>query len=244
MRHSSVVAVLGAALLAGCNDSTSPDGNAVSLSFAARSSSALTSAAPGLNADIVIGSGASAVTITRVQFVLREIELKKTETGACVEASNDDECEEISLGPVLVDLPLDGTVGAPLSVDIPEGSYREVEFELHKPEDDGDARDRAFVAANPAFENISVRVEGTQNGQPFVFTSAVNAELELEFEPALVVGPGGTNATVNVDVASWFRSSSGATLAPTPANLNAIAANIAASFRAFEDHDRDGRRDD
>lgn len=46
-----------------------------------------------------------------------------------------------------------------------------------------------------------------------------------------------------VDVASWFRTASGQTIAPTPANASLIAQRIQASFRAFEDGDRDGDDD-
>ena len=245
MRHSPAVALLAAAMAAGCNDSTSPGGaRSVSLSFASGTTGASASIAPGLNADIVVGSGTNAVTINRVQLVLREIELKKASDEACADGTSDDECEEVSLGPVLVDLPLDGSVTSPFSVSIPEGTYREIEFELHKPEDNGDARDAAFLATNPTFARTSVRIQGVYNGAPFTLSTDVNEELELEFEPALVVGAEGGNATINVDVARWFRTSTGTILAPTSGNLRAISENIAASFRAFDDDDRNGRRDD
>jgi hypothetical protein len=236
MRHTAALALLGTALVAGCSDGTSPDTpRTVSLSFSSRASGAAASIAPGLSAAIVVGSGAEAITITRVQLVLREIELKTSQNDACASETGDDDCEELSIGPVLVDLPLDGSVTSPISVAIPEGTYREVELELHKP-DDGNARDQAFARR-------SVRIEGTHAGAPFVLTSEVDAELELEFEPPLVVGADGGNVTINVDVARWFRTATGAVLAPTTANLSAIGGNVVASFKAYDDHDRDGTED-
>src|SRR2546428_21934 len=61
----------------------------------------------------------------------------------------------------------------------------------------------------------------------------------------ITVGPGTTNFTVSVDVASWFKDASGAFLDPNdPANAETINANIRHSFRAFADEDHDGVDDD
>ncbi len=89
-----------------------------------------------------------------------------------------------------------------------------------------------------------MRVEGTFNGQPFVFTSSVEAEMEFHLEPPMVVDATGANVTVFVDVGSWFRAAGGVLI--NPANLSGtlrstVEANIRASFEAFGDDDRDGR---
>lgn len=240
----SAVAGMGA-----CDDSTGPGTPAVSLSFATRTLSSSTSLVPadGPAFDVTVTSGGNTLVITRVQMVLREVELKRTNSATCPDdapGSSNDDCEELSLGPLLVDLPLSTTVLTPATIAIPAGTYRELELKLHKPGDD--ARDQAFKTANPTFADTSIRVQGTFNGQAFVFTSRVNEEMELEFNPPLTIGETGGNVTVQVDPTTWFRNSSGALISPVTANAGGqnegvVKTNIKASFRALEDHDRDGK---
>jgi hypothetical protein len=52
-----------------------------------------------------------------------------------------------------------------------------------------------------------------------------------------------------VDLTNWFKTSSGALIDPATANAGGanaelVSANIARSFVAFRDDDRDGRDDD
>lgn len=231
-----------------CTDSTGPASSPVSLSFSTKTlnSSGASMQANGSAFDVAVTDGGNTLVITRVQMVLREIELKQSNTVACpdVVSSSSDDCEELSIGPLLLDLPLSTAVLTPVSVSIPAGTYRELELELHKPGDD--ARDQAFKTANPAFADMSIRVQGTYNGQVFVFTSRVSEEMELEFNPPLTIGETGGNVTVQIDVAAWFRSASGAVIDPATANIGGlnegiVKTNIKASFHALEDDDRDGK---
>lgn len=51
--------------------------------------------------------------------------------------------------------------------------------------------------------------------------------------------------TINVEAAQWFKNGAGFLLDPTdPNNQNQIANNINASFKIYEDDDRDGDDDD
>ena len=232
---------------AACSDASGPGfGAPVTLSFATAPATAarLTrSSGARLSLDV---DGSGALVITRARIVLREIELESPDfvcgfSDDATRSSDDDDCE-IELAPRIVDLPLDDGAVPMMDVTVPEGIYDEIEFELHKPEDDTPA-DLEFIAANPGFRRISVRVEGTWNGTPFVYETDQNAELELEFRSPLHVGVDGVNITVNVDVASWFRTSGGSVLQPSAANADAIDDRIRQSFRAFEDEDRDGDDD-
>lgn len=233
---------------AACSDSTAPAaGRNVSLSFSTQAAGAPRSARSPLmsRAEVTVASAADTLIITRVQLVLGEIELKSSLTTTCASERADDSCEELSLGPVLVDLPLTpGATASSIAVAIPAGSYREMEFELDAVSS-GEPRAAEFLAANPGFGGLSVRVQGTYRGQPFVYTSRVDAEMELEFAtPMVVSSTGGANVTVQVDVARWFRNGSGALLDPTSsANAGTIDENIKLSFDAFEDDDRNGRDD-
>ena len=231
--------------LAACSDAAGPNGRAMTMSFASNPRSAAASASvTGLHANVTLGDGANTLVLTRAQLVLGEIELEPGGLQSCDNSGpGSSGCPEIHLAPVVVDLPLSGGVNTAFSTAIPAGSYHEVEFKVDAVES-GDVGATEFFAANPTFpRGKSVRVEGTFNGQPFVFTSSVEAEVELEFEPPLVVDAG-TNVTINVDVASWFRSN-GTLINPSGLDAQSrISSNISASFEAYHDDDRNGRRDD
>ena len=158
---------------------------------------------------------------------------------------NDDDCDELRIGPYLLDLPLGAGASRAFSIELPAGSYREVKFKVHKATNDSDA---AFLAAHPEFGQKSVRVVGTYNGVAFVFTSDATASQETEFNPALVVdGTTATDLTLFVDLATWFLVD-GVLVDPAQANdqqplASQVKNNIKASIRAFEDDDRDGEDD-
>lgn len=242
MRPFRLVLPAALAALAACSDSTGPNANhVVTLSFSTVTSPGVAaSRAPSF--DVIVGGGTrDSIVIDTAQVVLRDVELKTT-TSLCAAndsasvAGEDDDCEELHLGPTVVNLPLTAGADSALGAILPAGTYREVEFELHK----ASSEDTAFVAAHPELRDASVRVTGSYRGQRFVFKSAVNEEMELEFSPAVVVGAGGANVTVHVDVASWFTDTDGSTIAPTSANGARIGDRIKASFDAFGDDDRDG----
>ena len=241
---------LPAALVAclACSDASGLDSGDFTMSFSANESASAqtsTSASATSLSDITLTEGANTLVITRARIVLDEIELEEFSGRDCDNSGSgrDPNCPEIEIGPFLVDLPLTGGVRSAISAQIPAGSYHEIEFDI-EPVDDSNAGARAFFAANPDIpRNRSIVIQGTFNGQPFTFMSASRFELELEFQPNLVVGAGGTNVTIDVDVSSWFRS--GATLLNPidPAAAAAIESRILASFAAFQDDNRDGRRD-
>lgn len=257
MRSSAQVSMLllgSAALLSACgSDSAPPDGGRVQFSVASSALPAaavvgngvafdVTSPTPGTYTD-----GTNTLVLTSVQMVLREIELDLAgaDEDCHQEGSSSDSCEEIELGPVLLDVPVGAGPEQAISVDLAEGTYDEIEFELHKP-DDGNAADQAFVAANPAFDGVSVRVTGTFNGTPFTFTSEVDAEQEHELDPPLTVAATGPAVlTLMVDVSTWFQTGGGALIDPATANTGGankslVENNIVDSFDAFEDNDEDG----
>jgi len=189
--------------------------------------------------------GADTLIITSAQVVFREIEIKAAETADCDVEPEPAGCEEIAVGPHLVDLPL--TLGAEqeFSLDIPAGEYTRIDFEVHKLSD-GDPSDAAFLAQHPEFADLSIRVQGTFNGTAFSFESDLDVEQELELLPSLTVVEDATvNVTVRVDVGTWFRLSGGSLIDPATANKGGpneseVKQTIKDSFHAFEDDDRDG----
>jgi len=191
--------------------------------------------------------GANTLVIDEVQLVLREIELHKAGVAADCAAAADDDCEELEVGPVLVDLPL-GTPGGArsFSVNLEPGSYDRVEFEIHKPSSSSDA---AFVAAHPDLEGVSVRVTGTYNGVEFTYTGDFNDEMDFNLVPELVVAENGTaDLTLFANLDPWFRDSGGTLVDPASANSGGpneglVEQNIRSALDAFEDENHDGRDD-
>jgi hypothetical protein len=237
VRKSCLVLSLGLFALAACSDATGGNRAQVNVTFAAKAPTVLASAAP-----ITVDGGGNSLVINRVQLVLGEIELKSALSAECT-GSTEDGCPEVELDPVLVDLPLEGRASLNLGALVPAGTYQEVEFKIDAVNDDHSA-EATFIAAHPDFRNVSVRVEGTFNGSPFVFTSPVDAKVESELAtPVVVTADSPLNLTISIDVASWFRSGATVLDPRDAANASAIANNIQLSFAAFEDDNRDGVED-
>lgn len=249
---------------AGCSDPMGSDGeDTPGAGTVALGVSAIDAGSPGGSAsfDLVFEDGTSELVVTRVAVVLREIELELEDDEGCDDGSgssgsgssgsggSSDDCEEFSVGPVLLEVPVDGTVDQVLSIDdVRPGIYDEVEFEIHKPDDDT-AADLAFIDQHPEFRRTSVRVEGTFDGTPFVYLSDLNEEREVRLSPPLDLRDGGgTTVTLTLDVAAWFRDPGGRLVDPATANdggenENLVRDNIRDSIEGFEDRDRDGHRD-
>jgi hypothetical protein len=212
-----------------------------------------------------ITRGTDVIVITKAQLVVRDVKLRRAVAGcdddddsrassiAVDGRSNDrdddddDDCPVIRIGPFLVDMPVTGVDGGRVAVPVPEGTYSSVRLRLHKVTSN-DPLDAAFRQANPDFRDISVRLEGTFNDAPFVFVSDVNASLDVPLTAPLVVGAGGDDVTVTIDLSLWFLRPQGGLYAPslanTPGNVRAaVQHNIRNAFRAFRDRDRDGRED-
>jgi hypothetical protein len=142
--------------------------------------------------------------------VLGEIELKhagvdcsgsRSETSGSGNTGRENDCAEVELDPMLVDVPLNGTATLDLGALVPAGTYRELEFKIENANDDS-GPEAAFLRAHPEFRGVSVRVDGTFNGQPFTFRSAVEAEIETELNAPFVVSAANPlNLTISIDVA-------------------------------------------
>ena len=231
-----------------CSDGTGPgNGSQATLSFVTRAAPAAMATLNTMQDETLL-DGQNTLVITSAEVVLREIELKRINAN-CDEAVNDDDCEEFELGPILLDLPLDGQVEQAMAISIEPGTYRELEFEIHKVTDD--AEDAAFRAAHPDMVGVSIRVRGAYNGDPFSYTTDLNVEQEFDFSQPLVVTENTTsiNVTVLLNLDAWFRDSAGTLVDPATgnkgeANEGLIKENIKQSTEAFEDNDRDGEDDD
>ena len=211
----------------------------------------LTTQSQGAVADITVSAGTNSLVITKAQLVARRIELAPAGAAACagVQESGDDDgdvedgCAEVETGPTLLDIPLDGTTKTNITASVPPGSYSALEVRIG-PITSGNRSAQAFILSHPEFKNLSVRVEGTFNGKAFVFTSPVDTRIETTFSAPVTVDASNPNVTIAIDLSNWFSDGSGGTLDPSnSANAGRISANIAGSFRAFEDDDHDGHDD-
>ena len=231
--------------LSACRETPVALFGSVAVSFATSATPAVPlSPIPAPRVDTVT-AGADTLVIESVEVVLREIDFEPALVADCDLDPKPDGCEEVEIGPVLVDLPLVPGVAQQFDVQIPPGTYVEIEFEVHKPSDD-DVADSVFLAAHPEFADSSIRVRGTFNGAAFSYTTDLNVEQELMLAPPLdVVEAEATNVTIFVDVSTWFVTATGALVDPATANkggtnANLVRDNIIGSFRAFEDRDGDG----
>lgn len=244
--HFTHLGLLGVLSIAACGTMVDANGAATLALQAATSPQSAISASErslDLNGDQLV--------ITNVELVAREIELEGND-GACDDSSDGADsssvdCNEIEVGPVLLELPLTPGASQVLSTAVSAGTYHEVKFRIDVPDDD--AEDAEFRSAHPEFTNMSIRVTGTFNGSAFTFTSRVEAEQKLEFAAPLVVGDGTVDLTIFVDVNRWFLTADGTSLIDPALALAGqpmqavVENNIKASFQAFEDHDQDGADD-
>ena len=238
--------LLATATLTACADSTGTGGaRPVSMSFSTGGLSPVATAAR-----FAVAGAPDPLVITRAQLVLSKSELERVGVS-CIDAmeADEDSCPDLKLGPMLLDLPLDAATRTALTVNIPAGTYEEFETKIEAISSENEGRQQesaAFLAANPNFRGVSIRVEGTYNGAPFVYFTGVEAEIELEFNPDMVVDGATNNLTVHVDMSRWFLNSSGVRIDPNTANSGGankslVDENIKRSFDVFEDDDRDGR---
>ena len=210
-----------------------------------------------------ITRGEDMILITRAQVVVKDVKLESAAAN-CIDDDdfddialadrkhrdddNDEEdCPSVHTGPFLVNVPVNGSDGARVVVPVGEGVYSAVRLTLHKVTSNND-EDRAFRQANPDFRDISVRLEGLYNGTPFIFVSDMNRKIDVPLEEPLDVTEVGGDVTVTLDFGNWFVRPSGGLYSPALANTpgtvrNVVQGNIAGTFRAFCDRNRDGRED-
>jgi hypothetical protein len=244
MRHRIAVATCLTLSLAACSSSGSGAGITVSATAAPGTAPALA------GARLDAGNG---VVVDRIRIVVREFEVEgEPACGTASTGSSDDgtsgkddgECE-IESGPFLVDLAGDALAAGvhPVTgIDVPAGTYEELRFDVHVIDAARAGQDAGLAAMARA--GASILVNGTVDGAPFEFGSAVSVSQKRE--GAIVVDPEtGANVTLDLDPSGWFQATDGSRLSPTdPAARSAIEARIRASMRVLCDDDEDGEDDD
>ena len=247
--------VIPALVLAACS---STDPNATHrISLSATNRSASTNATAGILADVIVTGTGGSVRITAAQVELSHIKLASDSTCTGGDDENEvdnpdqehsdsadandnddqgeehdgdqeheDECAPVRADPVVVDVPLDGTTKIFLDASVPAGTYSGLRAKL----------DSVNV--------VGVFTDTTGAEHPFTFSSRVRAHIAVEFDTPVTVDSNSQNLTIDIDVASWFKTSGGAIIDPTnPENQHAIERAIRASVRGFEDENHDGDDD-
>lgn len=230
-RAAITMLLIGGAIgSASCSDSTGTRAGTNQLGFTLANRTGATAALAALVPTTV---GGHTLDLTAVTVTVGRAELKRTASTACEDENSDDDhghddanCSEAHTGPLSIDLPTDGSLVTVPANAIPAGTYREVEVRL------------SFI-----------RFKGTFDGQAFDVTVQSNAKAEIEFATPLVVADASpTTVTVNLPVIAWLTNTDGSlvdprTIATSQTVMAAVRQRIAASVRAFEDRDHDGKDD-
>jgi hypothetical protein len=172
--------------------------------------------------------------LTSVKILLKDIKFSR--------AASDDSTE-ISAGPMVVALNLDGTRTEITAVRVPPGVYDRIRFTVHKPEDSDSLADPDFRTGSSGNERFSVIITGLFHDVPFTFRSRESSAQTLQLSAPISVSEEGTvNVTLKVDPYLWFRQ---AGVILDPINQGKLIDDlIKQSFaEAYRDNDRNGQPD-
>ena len=221
------VFVLIAALLAGCsNDPVSPTANSIN---------------SGGNLTLSIISDetvtdANEIVITEAKCLIGEVELETEPSSESI---------HLQISPFAVNLNSLNTTQLVASVNIPEGTYNKIKFQIHKPEDNETPPDPEFKTGESGSQRFSVIVKGIYNGNSFVYKSRKTANVVFPLNNSLVMQQGSRNLTMIVNPSLWFHNGSSILDPGESSNENQIDDNIKSSFRRIiRDDNRDGQPDD
>ena len=211
VRFLSLPVAAAAGLLGGCNQSTGPGAShPVAFRLAAASS-----AAPATM---------GALTITSFRLSVGEASLGSGGEFGCKDCQGD----QPAITPAVVDVPLDGRAVDIATEQVQPGSYSTVEL--------GVVRLPASPAGWPA--GATLEIKGDFGGQAFALPLVIEGTFREQLAAPVVVGAGGTPATVAVSitlpVSSWFNGASGMLDPANPAQRTEIEANARKSFAAPE----------
>jgi hypothetical protein len=230
----------------GCDDSTDPENSGEINMTTKYSSFDSPSGSFGkmISTEISAASGAiDSLRITRARFVIRDIKYKTQSDSSNFRAA-----------PFVLELNLLSTMQEISVAEVPFGTYRRIEFDVHRVNTNDvtplPASEQGQFQEFLAGERYSIIISGTTytGGQPLAFTfrSRVNVKQKIDLSPELLLGASApaVNATMLISSSGWFRSSSGGLLDPNdPQNENTISDNFRASIKVFKDNNKDGSKD-
>lgn len=146
--------------------------------------------------------------------------------------------EEVEVGPFAVDLGADALAGGIHPVfdsDVPAGTYRELRIAI------GPVAGTTMGTPLAELGGRSVVVDGTIDGAPFSFSSALASTQKVEMSVQVAKDGSSRGVTLTVDPHGWFRAADGTRLDPTvDANRTAIEDAIRASIGAELEDEAEG----
>jgi hypothetical protein len=244
-RLQLAAAIAAISFLAACSSDSTGVGKQTGSSLTFTTGSAGASSALASTVPITVGS--NTLDVSAITVVIDRASLKSTETDVCADDDDDDNehqvatgdrgpgggdlhdhdnCEEVRIGPTIVDLPVDGKLVTIPANTVPPGTFREIELRVSL-----------------------VRLQGTFDTKPFDVTIPVGAKAEIKLDPPITVAADGALAvTVNLPVDKWLVNPDGSLIDPNQLRSNImllgrVRMNIASSIHAFEDRDHDGMPD-
>lgn len=177
-------------VLASCSNDSGSNQNSVNI--VARATYSPSANRTSLNGEVVLTS--FKINLREIEFELAEGSDDNDDDNSNGDSDDDgfyDSDEEFELyGPFELDLL---NQNAPVTtVTVPNGTYEEVEFKLHK----------STNSASAMF-NKSVEITGTINGTPFIFWHDIDEDFEIDYEDAnqnLVISNNSYDLVFNFDL--------------------------------------------
>jgi hypothetical protein len=185
-----------------------------------------------------VGLKSDTLSIDEVKIMMKNVEL----FSGSSEGEENEDSEEVELGPFVINLNLNGSVNTIALVNVPEGTYKGVKFEIHRLNRDEAPLDSEFIDSTCGEKGYSVIVKGTYFGNSFVYKSRKSFNQHVLFpNPIAVTNNGLINVTLTVDPYIWFIQN-GTYIDPTnPNNYWLINELIRSSFRnCFREDDHNG----
>ena len=215
-----ILAVFASLLVMGCDSSPSADaeeGLSLRMQVASEASSNVSP-----NQNLLIEGSNGTLAISQISLIVAEFELE-LEEDTCDGEQDNDMCEEFELPPSFLNLPLDERAVIIGTDQVPPGMYEELEFEVEDLEDDENNNQEilqlltSIRADYPDWpEQASMLVVGDftpTDGNPQPFTVYVEAEIEveMEFNPPLVIEASEQSQTITIEInpENWFLRANG-----------------------------------
>ena len=165
-------------------------------------------------------TGVDSVIISRARFVIKDLKFK----------SATEDSLNFKTAAFVLDLNLNGTEQNIAISEAPYGSYKRIEFDVHRIEAKTitGRTDTAQFADFLKDEKYSVIISGTVrlNGKDSAFTyrSKIDAKQKIDINPPLTISKdtANVNTTLRISSANWFRNKSGVFVDPNDKNNEGI----------------------
>lgn len=188
---------------------------------------------------IQLDDGENTLTLNEIQLVVREMELGR-ETGPCTDTASDaeeddgDACEELTVAPRLLAVPVDrGSVALTTQpFPVQDGAYDRLEFDLVI----ATAEDDNVVGSDPQMLDESVVIRGAYNGTSFAVRVNPENDFQLDFPQVIQTESGAVSrVTLQISLDDWFRRQDGSLFGPSelegdPALEDRLESQITDSF--------------